>query len=263
MSRRLLLLLLSPSGAWATPPATVNIGGLFPMFKTSAASYAKDASGIDRFSAFKLAIDEINDKTDGVADTLLPNTQLRFAYRDSKRDDGSAFSGALELTRDTFGGAGVSAIVGAASSGPSMSAALVTAKMTVPQISYSSTSSLLSDGKTYSYFLRTPPSDAFQGVGIADLIKNLFGYTRVATVSSTDGYGSAGIAAFHTAADEVGEAGMLKQLPLSLGWCPAVPGRDDGLPHVKPWFSFIPTVRLDRAHGADLRKRRERLHGAV
>ena len=91
MSRRLLLLLLSPSGAWATPPATVNIGGLFPMFKTSAASYAKDASGIDRLSAFKLAIDEINDKTDGVADNLLPNTQLLFAYRDSKRDDQSAF----------------------------------------------------------------------------------------------------------------------------------------------------------------------------
>ena len=262
MSRRFTcssaLLLLSPSGTWATPPATVNIGGLFPMFKTSAASYAKDASGIDRFSAFKLAIDEINDKTDGIADTLLPNTQLRFAYRDSKRDDGSAFFGALELTRDTFGGAGVSAIVGAASSGPSMSAALVTAKMTVPQISYSSTSSLLSDGKTYSYFLRTPPSDAFQGVGIADLVKNLFGYTRVATVSSTDGYGAAGIAAFHTAADEIGWAGLLR--------------RGSGRPALKPHSqgvrgtaaqqrcSTVAHLRLDRADGADLRQGRDRLH---
>ena len=61
------------------------------MFKTKAASYSKDASGIDRLSAFKLAVDEINDKTDGIADTLLPNTQLVFAYRDSKRDDQSAF----------------------------------------------------------------------------------------------------------------------------------------------------------------------------
>ena len=74
----------------------------------------------------------------------------------------------------------------------------------MPQISYSSTSSLLSDGKTYSYFLRTPPSDAFQGVGQASLVKNLFGYTKVAAVSSTDGYGAAGIAAFYTAADEMG-----------------------------------------------------------
>ena len=119
--------------------------------------------------------------------------------------------GALALTQDVFNGKGVSAIIGAASSGPSMSAALVTGKVFVPQISYSSTSALLSDGQTYSTFLRTPPSDAFQGVGIADLIKNLFGYTRVATVSSTDGYGAAGIAAFHTAADEIGRAGLLRR----------------------------------------------------
>ena len=197
-------MLLMASLAAAGNVSQVRLGALFPMFKTQAASYSMDASGIDRFSAFKLAIDEINNKTDGVADDLLPNTQLVYAYRDSKRDDGSAFFGALELTQDTFGGQGVSAIVGAASSGPSMSAALVTGRMMVPQISYSSTSALLSDGQTYSYFLRTPPSDAFQGVGLADLIKNLFGFSKVATVSSTDGYGAAGIAAFHTAADELG-----------------------------------------------------------
>jgi ABC-type branched-subunit amino acid transport system substrate-binding protein len=134
----------------------------------------------------------------------LPNTRLQYAFRDSKRDQSAAFEGVLSLTRDTFGGEGVSAIVGAASSGASISAALVTAQQQVPQISYSSTSALLSDGHKYSYFLRTPPSDAFQAIGQADLIKNLFGYTRVATASSLDGYGSAGIAAFHQEAASVG-----------------------------------------------------------
>eukprot|EP00966_Prymnesium_polylepis_P102322 2370375-Prymnesium_polylepis.1 len=79
----------------------------------------------------------------------------RYAFRDSKRDESAAFFGALDLTRDVFDARGVSAIVGAASSGPSINAALVTARAMVPQISYSSTSALLSNGQTYQFFLRT------------------------------------------------------------------------------------------------------------
>ena len=47
-----------------------------------------------------------------------------------------------------------------------------------------------------------PPSDAFQGDALADLVQNLFGYSLVAAASSTDSYGSAGIAAFLSAASE-------------------------------------------------------------
>ena len=47
------------------------------------------------------------------------------------------------------------AIVGAASSGPSMNAAIVTGRADTPLISYSSTSADLSNGRTYPYFLRT------------------------------------------------------------------------------------------------------------
>ena len=147
-----------------------------------------------------MQVNEINDKTDGVEDWLLPNTQLKYAYRDSKRDDSAAFFGALALTQDVFGGDGVSAIVGAASSGPSASAAIVTARSLTPQISYSSSSPLLSDGRAYSYFLRTVPSDAFQSDAIVDVLQNLFEYTSVSTIASTDSYGSAGISAFLSAA---------------------------------------------------------------
>ena len=42
---------------------------------------------------------ELNNKTDGVADDLLPNTTLQFALRASKRDDSRAFFGALPLSR--------------------------------------------------------------------------------------------------------------------------------------------------------------------
>eukprot|EP00966_Prymnesium_polylepis_P044191 1024304-Prymnesium_polylepis.1 len=200
---RTLLLLLSLRSA-AAAPAEVRLGALFSMFRTQAASYSIDSSGIRRFSSFVMALREINDKSDGIADELLPNTQLKFSFRDSKRDDSSSFFGALELTRDAFGGAGVSAIIGAASSGPSMAAGLVTARLRTPQISYSSTSALLSNYNAYPYFLRTPPSDAFQAQGMADVLTGLFQYSAVATAASTDGYGSAGIAAFVTAASDLG-----------------------------------------------------------
>ena len=151
----------------------VNIGGLFPRFKTSAAGFTRDDSGTRRFAAFVQAIREINNKTDGVADDLLPHTQLRFTHRDSKRDGASAFVGARELALDAFDGEGIALVIGAASSGPSKLAALALTPSRTPQISYSSTSATLSDGSTYPYFLRTPPSDAFQARGLADLARNL------------------------------------------------------------------------------------------
>ncbi len=184
------------------PIHQVRLGGLFPRFKTDAPDFTLDNAGVKRLTAFVMAIREINNKTDGIADNLLPNTELLFAVRDSKRDAASAFKGARQLALETFGGLGVSAVIGAASSDPSMMAALALKPLKTPQISYASTSAELSDGERYEYFLRTPPSDAFQARGLADLAKNLFGYSRVAAVSSRDSYGADGIAAFLEAARE-------------------------------------------------------------
>eukprot|EP00966_Prymnesium_polylepis_P336652 7391684-Prymnesium_polylepis.1 len=112
----------------------VRVGALFPIFKTAAAGYGLDGSGVRRFTSFYLALKEINDKTDGVADNLLPNTQLLFAFRDSKRSSGTAFLGALDLANEVFNKEGVSGILGAASSGPSSAAATISSQFMVPQI---------------------------------------------------------------------------------------------------------------------------------
>ena len=189
-----------------TGVSTVRIGALFPMFKTEAAGYGLDTSGVRRFSSFYMALKEINDKSDGVADHLLPNTQLLFRIRDSKRSNGKAFLAAIDLASEVFNKEGVAAIIGAASSGPSASAATITAQFQVPQISYSSTSPALSDGKQYSYFMRTPPSDALEGEAIADVLRNYMGYTYIATVNSDDSYGSGGVEAFRAAAVPIGIA---------------------------------------------------------
>ena len=52
--------------------------------------------------------------------------------------------------------------------GPSKLAALALTSTKTPQISYSSTSAELSDGSSYPYFLRTPPSDAFADLAAWD-----------------------------------------------------------------------------------------------
>ena len=170
------------------------------MFSTPATGSLRDPSGAVARQAILLAFNEINNKSDGIGDELLPNTQLRFAYRDSQRDDTVSLSQALALTNSAFDEQGIQALIGAASSSASIAAALVGSSSAIPQVSYASTSPLLSSG-SYAYFARTVPSDEFQGEALADVLHNLGGYTRVAAISTTDTYGSGGITAFATAAN--------------------------------------------------------------
>eukprot|EP00164_Ancoracysta_twista_P002071 GFYU01002728.1.p1 GENE.GFYU01002728.1~~GFYU01002728.1.p1 ORF type:complete len:504 (-),score=141.53 GFYU01002728.1:225-1736(-) len=181
--------------------SVLRLGGLFPRFKTAKADFSKDGSGIQRLSAFVMAINELNDKTDGLWDDVLPNTQIEYSVRDSKRDAGVAFFQAFNLVTEAFGKKGVHAVVGPASSGPTMNSNLVFREYDTAQISYSATSPNLSDRSTYTSFFRTPPSDAFQGEALAEMIAKHFKWERVATLSSTDGYGAAGIAAFQRSAE--------------------------------------------------------------
>ena len=100
-----------------------RLGGLFPRFKTQTASFAKDTSGIKRLSGFVLAVHQINNNN-----TILPNHTIVTSVLDSKRDGGQAFFQALKLVQDHR----VEAIVGPASSGPTMAAGLVAALLLPP-----------------------------------------------------------------------------------------------------------------------------------
>ena len=68
-----------PTAGLGAVPTVVNIGGLFPRFRTATSSYSLDSSGVRRYAAFVQAIREINNKSDGVVDDLLPHTQLEGA----------------------------------------------------------------------------------------------------------------------------------------------------------------------------------------
>ena len=53
------------------------MGGLFPQFRLdSKNNYVVEESGVRSMAAAQLAIERVNNKTDGVYDKLLPNTQV-------------------------------------------------------------------------------------------------------------------------------------------------------------------------------------------
>jgi hypothetical protein len=132
----------------SSPVSIVRIGALFPQVHTVQRDSTLDRSGIARFSAFLLALDEINNSTQ-----ILPSATIQYMYRDSQRDALSALKGAVDFEGfELCGGTaaehtlsnGVNAVIGAASSGPSIAAQEVLRYTTIPQISYSATSPSLS-----------------------------------------------------------------------------------------------------------------------
>ncbi|UPR02774.1 metabotropic glutamate receptor [Chloropicon primus] len=163
-------------------PAEVHVGGLY------AVAYGNVR---ERASHFRLALDMINDKTDGWFDDILPSTQIRYVVDNSGCSRSVALEGAAKQGTPCMSGSTsqpVVATVGATCSGASMSAQDLLKLYKIPMVSYSATSPDLSDKTLYPYFLRTVPSDLAQGKGIATLAKH-FGVKRVGVVASDGAYG--------------------------------------------------------------------------
>jgi hypothetical protein len=64
-----------PSATVASAPPVIGLGGLFAPFSPSG---QRDLAQAEHLAAFIMAINEINDKTDGIYDDLLPNTHLTY-----------------------------------------------------------------------------------------------------------------------------------------------------------------------------------------
>ena len=151
-----------------SPPSEVRVGGLFPLFRTSGPAIT---TGQQRLAGFLLAVEEINADS-----TVLPNTTFKIVVKDTKLNLGKTFFATLEMSKNAFGGKGVDACIGAQASGESDAAATVLSQFSTVQISYSSTSPLLSNKVNYPYFARTCPSDSFQGAAMANMVADYFGW---------------------------------------------------------------------------------------
>lgn len=166
----------------------IKLGGVFPIVK-------RPDAGRDRRDAFLMAVAELNeqpaDGNDAGGTRILPDG-INFTAL-VKDDDNTAAGGTFAA--QSLIAEGVDVVIG--SSGSSVSAAMAAelGPEKIVQLSYASSSPTLSNRKLYPYFMRNVPSDADQGVALADLV-DAMGWTKGATISTDDSYGTGLITVF-------------------------------------------------------------------
>ncbi|CAG6001813.1 unnamed protein product [Menidia menidia] len=140
-----------------------------------------------RFSrAMIFAIEEINNSTE-----LLPGIRLGYQIHDSCGSVPVAVHVAFQLSNglepafhpgESCSRSGmVMGVVGESGSTPSISISRIIGPFNIPQISHFATCACLSDKQQYPTFFRTVPSDQFQAVALAKLVKH-FGWTWIGAV---------------------------------------------------------------------------------
>lgn len=171
----------------------IVLGGLFPIHQNSEGRCGRILDlGLQRAEGMVLAIDLVNNDP-----TLLSGVKLGFEIRDTCAIPAKALDESLHyLTMDSLRtGRQISGVVGAAASSVSISVANLLRLFRIPQVSYASTSKVLSDKSRYDYFLRTVPPDLLQSRAMAAIVR-YFNWTYVSVVSTSGAYGQTGIQSF-------------------------------------------------------------------
>lgn len=188
------------------------LGGLIPIHSAAdgggACGEVRLERGLERMEAMLFAIDKINGD-----ETLLPGLTLGYDIRDtcssenigldetvdliltsSQIDVASCQSSMAASSNETLTPP-TTGIVGAAASRVSIPVASLVRLFTTPQISYASSSALLSNRDRYEYFYRTIPPDNLQARAMVDVMLH-FKWSYVSTIYSLNPYGEPGINEF-------------------------------------------------------------------
>uniref|UniRef100_A0A8C5K9B6 Extracellular calcium-sensing receptor n=1 Tax=Jaculus jaculus TaxID=51337 RepID=A0A8C5K9B6_JACJA len=201
----------------------IILGGLFPIHFGVAAKDQDLKSrpesvecirynfrGFRWLQAMIFAIEEINSSP-----ALLPNMTLGYRIFDTCNTVSKALEATLSfvaqnkidsLNLDEFCNCSehipsTIAVVGATGSGISTAVANLLGLFYIPQVSYASSSRLLSNKNQFKSFLRTIPNDEHQATAMADIIE-YFRWNWVGTIAADDDYGRPGIERFREEAEE-------------------------------------------------------------
>ncbi|XP_071547188.1 metabotropic glutamate receptor 8-like isoform X2 [Panulirus ornatus] len=230
--RRLLLLLLgvmtlsgmthagkSDKVKMVDIPGDVIFGGMFPMHErgiNEPCGSIKEEKGIQRMEAMLYAVDMINQDPG-----LLPNITIGVLILDTCSSDTYALEQSMEFFKSSInqdasdfkckGGKKpiyippkpVVGVIGAASSSVSVMIANILRLFKIPQISYASTSTELSDKSRFEYFSRVVPPDNFQAMAMVEVVR-AFDWKYVSTLADEGDYGEKGIASFTKLAERAG-----------------------------------------------------------
>ena len=192
------------------PTTYLDVGGVFPLLTMTGAvdpvGVMRQAGNITKphqlytnpsfllvfffLSGFIMAVNEINNKNDGIFDDILPDVHVRFGVRDSLHTFENSVLAAIDLTQHQFLPNGVDAVIGAGDNSVSEALAAILTGTNTPQISYGSGATELSHSNVYPTHLRVYPSDAYQGTAMVQVMGNVLNFKRIIVFASTTSLGS-------------------------------------------------------------------------
>ena len=204
------------------------LGGLIPIHSDEGGGRCgavREERGLERMEAMLFAIDKINSDT-----SLLKDLILGYDIRDTCNSENIGLDESIDLiitgsqldiescqsaatmSMGMNGKGNVSnfvlpsptvGLVGAASSQVSVPVASLARLFQTPQVSYASSSAILSNRDRYGFFYRTIPPDNLQARAMIDILLR-FRWTFVSTIYSRNPYGEPGIDEFQRLANQDG-----------------------------------------------------------
>jgi hypothetical protein len=197
-----------------TAPSELFIGGLFRSFdfyfNASTSKYSSEAIelGILQVSSFLLAIDQINNKTDGVLDDILPNTLLKVSIDINQRalptlNPSYFFDGGVssyQTVQNVLNDGYVPFTIVNGLNDESTFAAVETLNgWKVPSLIVQANTEQLSHAGKFPYNLRLVPSHTFGAAYVYDILRS-YNWNKIALLYTTDTFGLDAIATFDNAA---------------------------------------------------------------
>ena len=174
-----------PPYAFESFPEVVKIGGLFSVFNGDGSI---DVQQAENLAAFLMAIEEINNKTDGIMDDILPNSQLVYAVSNDAYGDIETVAGA-EYFLDAFFHSGVVGTVISVPSAHTEAANMVFTETHVFSVYSEANTTAYGNAEKHPLKAQTPPLESYGAQVIQKLLCDYFDVHKITIFHSSTDYG--------------------------------------------------------------------------
>lgn len=165
-------------------PSVVRVGGLFNPFD---AAGNLDVVQAENLAAFVMAVNELNDHSDGLWDDVLPQTRIEFAVRSAHGSQQASL--AVYSLQNSFGGLGVSGIVGSLPNIETMASNRMAVDPKICQVHSFADETELGLGHDYPYKSQTVPIMSYEGMVSQAMMCQLFKAKKLLIFAGLDDTG--------------------------------------------------------------------------